>query len=242
MKCAVCIQDLTFSYPDGVQALNEINLSIIEGENVGVVGQNGAGKSTLLLHLNGILRGKGRVSVFDVDVGDKTLKLVRRKVGLVFQEPDDQLFSPTVFDDVAFGPLSMGLAEDEVRARVSRALESTGMTMMAERAPHHLSGGQKKRVAISTVLALEPELLVFDEPAANLDPRSRHALIELLRSLPQTKVIASHDLDLIKALCQRTVVMDQGRIVADGATEHIMSDHDLLTRHGLATNSLAPRT
>src|SRR3989304_5264605 len=127
MKCVVCIQNLTFSYPDGVQALNEINLRIIEGENVGVVGQNGAGKSTLLLHLNGILRGKGRVSVFDVDVGDKTLKLVRRKVGLVFQEPDDQLFSPTVFDDVAFGPLRMGLAEDEVRGRASHALECTGM-------------------------------------------------------------------------------------------------------------------
>ncbi|MEW6033901.1 MAG: ABC transporter ATP-binding protein [Chloroflexota bacterium] len=234
MKHLVRIEGLSFSYPDGQHALQCITLSVYQGENVALIGPNGAGKSTLLLHLNGVLRSNGRVTVFDTPVQEKTLKLIRCKVGLVFQEPDDQLFSPTVFDDVAFGPLSMGCLEAEVRERVSQALAWVGMSGFEERAPHHLSVGQKKRIAIATVLALRPELLVLDEPTSSLDPGSKHALLDLLHSLPQTKVVASHDLEVVRALCQRVVVMDEGRIVADGPTTEILGDTLLLQAHSLA--------
>jgi len=167
-------------------------------------------------------------------VDEKNLKEIRRKVGLIFQDPEDQLFSLTIFDDVAFGPINMGYSESEVKQRVAQALEWVEMTGYEQRSPHHLSVGEKKRIAIATVLSLNPELLVLDEPTSNLDPRSKWSLIELLRQLPMTKIVAAHDLELVKALCQRTVVMDAGKIVADGSTESILNDVPLLKAHGLA--------
>jgi len=231
---AIEIESLSFSYPDGQQALSDISLSISPGETVAVVGPNGAGKSTLLLHLNGILTGNGVVKIFGVPVNGKNLKWIRGKVGLVFQNPDDQLFSPTVFDDVAFGPLNMGFPRAEVRRRVTEALQWVGMEGSDKRSPHHLSIGERKRIAIATVLSMRPEILVIDEPTSNLDPRGKWSLVELLRGLPMTKVIASHDLELVKALCERTVVLDKGRIVADDLTERILSNTTLLELHGLA--------
>jgi cobalt/nickel transport system ATP-binding protein len=230
------IENLSFSYPDGRQALVDINLSIVKGETVALIGPNGAGKSTLLLHLNGILRSNGMVKVFGLPINNKNLKWIRSKVGLVFQDPDDQLFSPTVFDDVAFGPLNIGCCKEEVQQRVARALAWVGMSGYEQRSPHHLSIGEKKRIAIATVLSMEPELLVIDEPSANLDPRAKWGLIELLRDLPQTKVIASHDLELVRALCQRTVILDGGCVVADGSANSILSDGVLLLAHGLASS------
>lgn len=231
---ALEIENLSFSYPDGHQALINITLTIHLGETVAIVGPNGSGKSTLLLHLNGILRGNSVVKVQGLSVKEEDLKEIRRRVGLVFQEPEDQLFSPTVFDDIAFGPINMGYTEAEVGQRVTQALEWVRMSGSEQRSPHHLSVGEKKRIAIATVLSLSPELLVLDEPTSNLDPRSKWSLVDLLRQLPMTKVIATHDLELVKALCQRTVVIDEGVIVADGNTETILSDIPLLRAHGLA--------
>jgi len=234
MDRAVEIENLSFSYPDGQQGLKHINLVVNIGENLAVIGPNGAGKSTLLLHLNGILRGNSIVKIFGLPVEEKNLKEIRRKVGLVFQEPEDQLFSPTVFDDVAFGPINMGYSESEVRQRVTEALKSVRMTGYEQRSPHHLSIGEKKRIAIATVLSMSPELLVLDEPSSNLDPRSKWSLIGLLRQLPKTKIVAAHDLELVKALCQRTIILDKGEIVAEGTTEKILNDISLLKAHGLA--------
>jgi len=235
------IENLSFSYPDGRQVLHNINLSIGHGETVGVIGPNGAGKSTLLLHLNGILRSDGRVRVYGVLVEDKSLKWVRSKVGLVFQNPDDQLFSPTVFDDVAFGPINMGCPADEVRRRVAQALEWVGMKGHEGRSPHHLSVGEKKRIAIATILSMSPEVLVIDEPTANLDPRGKWELMELLKGLLMTRIVASHDLEMVEALCERTIVLDEGRVVADDATSVIMSNTALLERHGLAPLRVKPQ-
>jgi cobalt/nickel transport system ATP-binding protein len=234
MDKAVEIERLSFSYPDGQPGLKDISLVVYPGENLAVIGPNGAGKSTLLLHLNGILRGNSIVKIFGLPVEEKNLKEIRRKVGLVFQDPEDQLFSPTVFDDVAFGPINMGYSESEVKQRVTEALKWVGMTGYEQRSPHHLSVGEKKRIAIATVLSLSPELLVLDEPSSNLDPRSKWSLIELLRQLPKTKIVAAHDLELVKALCQRTIILDEGKIVADDSTEKIVSDISLLRAHGLA--------
>ena len=229
------IENLSFSYPDGQQALKDIRLAVGAGETVAFIGPNGAGKSTLLLHLNGILRsGNGAVRVLGLPVEEKHLREIRRKVGLVFQNPDDQLFSPTVFDDVAFGPLSMGCAEEEVRRRVKQALEQVGMSGHERRSPHHLSVGEKKRIAIATVLSMSPEVLVIDEPTSSLDPRGRWELTELLRELPLTKVIATHDLEMVRGLCQRAILLDGGRVVADDLTHRLLSDHRLLASHGLA--------
>ncbi len=237
MEKAIQIENLSYSYPDGQQALKDINLSIEVGETVALVGPNGAGKSTLLLHLNGILRSDGTVTVLGVPLDNKSLKWVRSKVGLIFQDPEDQLFSPTVFDDVAFGPINMGCSQDEVRRRVSEALEGVGMEGYEKRSPHHLSIGEKKRIAIATILSMEPEILVIDEPTANLDPRAKGELIELLQQLPMTKIVASHDLEAVKALCQRTVILDEGQVVADDSTQSIMSNNPLLEGHGLAPRS-----
>lgn len=234
MDKAVEIENLSFSYPDGQRGLEHINLVVDIGENLAVVGPNGAGKSTLLLHLNGILRGNSMVRIFSLPVEEKNLKEIRRKVGLVFQDPEDQLFSPTVFDDVAFGPINMGYSESEVKRRVTEALKWVGMSGYEQRSPHHLSVGEKKRIAIASVLSLTPELLILDEPTSNLDPRSKWSLIKLLRQLPETKIVAAHDLELVKALCQRTIVLDGGKIVADDRTETILSDISLLRAHGLA--------
>ena len=234
MDEAIAVNNLTFSYPDGREALSGVCLTVQPGETVAVIGPNGAGKSTLLLHLNGILHSNGAVKILGRQVNDENLKWVRSKVGLVFQNPDDQLFSPTVFEDVAFGPINMGYSREEVRDPVTRALSWVGMTGYERRSPHHLSVGEKKRIAIATVLSMSPEILVIDEPTANLDPRSKWSLVSLLKSLPMTKIVATHDLELVGALCPRAVVVDQGRVVADGATSDILADTALLAAHGLA--------
>ncbi|HEX78057.1 MAG TPA: ATP-binding cassette domain-containing protein [Dehalococcoidia bacterium] len=236
---AIEIENLHFSYPDGRQALEGISLSVGRGETVALIGPNGAGKSTLLLHLNGILQGRGTVRILGTVVEDKSLRWVRSQVGLVFQDPEDQLFSPTVFDDVAFGPINMGYCEDEVRRRVSQALEWVGMAGSEERSPHHLSLGEKKRIAIATVLSMSPEILAIDEPSSNLDPQGKWDLVELLRGRPETKVIASHDLELVQALCPRSIIIDGGRLVADDATLNIMSNIPLLQAHGLAPRRIS---
>lgn len=233
---AIEIKNLSFAYPDGQQALKNISLSVGLGESVAIVGPNGAGKSTLLLHLNGILRGNGAVRVLGLTVEEKHFREIRSKVGLVFQNPDDQLFSPTVFDDVAFGSINIGLPEEEVQRRVTWALERVGISGYERRSPHHLSVGEKKRAAIATVLSMSPQVLAIDEPTGNLDPRGKWELVELLRGLSQhlaALVIASHDLEAVQALCRRTIVLDEGRVVADGPTSRILSDQELLLRCNL---------
>ncbi len=228
------LENLTFHYPDGFQALKNISVSIDQGEKVALVGPNGAGKSTLMLHLNGILGGgETAVTIAGMSITKQNLPHIRAKVGLVFQNPDDQLFSPTVFEDVAFGPLHMGLPEAEVRVRVATALAQVGMADFGERLSHHLSIGQKKRIAIATVLVMEPEILVLDEPSAGLDPRGRRSLINLLRELSVTMLVSTHDMRLVQELFPRTIIMDDGRIVADGETAVLLADDELLERHGL---------
>jgi len=227
------IEELSFAYPDGRQALVDINLEVCAGEKVAIVGPNGAGKSTLFLHLNGILRGRGSVQVMGREVNDRTIRAVRAQVGLVFQDPNDQLFSPTVFDDVAFGPLHMGCPPVEVRERVARALAAVAMDQHEDQASHHLSLGERKRAAIATVLAMNPEILVLDEPSGGLDPRGRHSLIHLLRDLSQTMLVASHDMQLVWDLCPRTVILDAGHVVADGATKELLQNQALMASHGL---------
>lgn len=227
------IRDLHFAYPDGQVALRGVNLNLCEGEKAALVGPNGAGKSTLMLHLNGILRCEGEISIAGLSINDENLPVIRALVGLVFQNPDDQLFSPTVFDDVAFGPLHMGLPEDEVRQRVAEALASVHMLEFGDRLSHHLSVGQKKRIAIATVLAMRPQILVLDEPSAGLDPRARRSLIEFLAELPITILISSHDLRMVEELFPRMIIMDEGEIVTDGSTEELLADEVLLEAHGL---------
>ena len=227
------VDRLHFAYPDGHVALRGVSLQVARGEKVALVGPNGAGKSTFLLHLNGILQGQGTVQVAGFPLTRENLPLIRAQVGLVFQNPDDQLFSPTVFEDVAFGPLHLGLPEAAVRERVARALEQVGMAHYAQRLSHHLSMGEKKRIAIATVLAMEPSILALDDPSAGLDPRARRGLITLLRTLPLTQLVSTHDLLLVRELFARTVVMDEGRIVADGPTERVLADEALLAAHGL---------
>ena len=230
---AIEIIDLSYTYPDGQRGLAGVSLNIAPGESVALIGPNGAGKSTLLLHLNGILRTDGSVSICGLKVGEKNLREIRKKVGMIFQDPEDQLFSLNVYEDVAFGPLNMGLKEDEVASRVSLALQKVGMSGYEKRSSHHLSIGEKKRVAIATVLSLDPEILVLDEPTSSLDPRGRIALIRLLKDLHVTKIVASHDLDLVRQLCSRAVILDGGRIVADGKTGDLLEDKGLLEAHGL---------
>ncbi|MCC6189236.1 MAG: ATP-binding cassette domain-containing protein [Anaerolineales bacterium] len=233
MPIAVEVQDLHFKYPDGHGALFGVSLRIETGERVALVGPNGAGKSTLMLHLNGILQGEGAVRVAGRALGNGNLGQVRATVGLVFQDPDDQLFSPTVYEDVAFGPLHMGLALDEVRQRSQAALKAVGMEAYGPRVSHHLSVGEKKRIAIATVLSMDAQILVLDEPTAGLDPRARRGIINLLRGLPQTILASTHDLILVRELFPRMVIMDQGRVVADGPTTRFLADQALLEAHGL---------
>ncbi len=235
MAVEICIdvQDLSYAYHDGRQALRGVNLRVRPGEKVALVGPNGAGKSTLLLHLNGILRGDGGVRVMGQAVTEPNLARIRAQVGLVFQDPDDQLFSPTVFEDVAFGPLYAGLPEEEIRRRVAWALAQVGAEPYAERVSHHLSLGEKKRIAIASVLSMEPEILVLDEPTAGLDPRTRRRLIGLLQKLSQTLLVATHDLWLVAEVFPRTVVLDEGQVIADGPTEELLADAVLMGAHGL---------
>ncbi len=229
----VKINDLHFSYPDGHIALRGVSLKLCPGDKVALVGPNGAGKSTLMLHLNGILSDRADIEVGGVRLTRDNLPLIRAMVGLVFQNPDDQLFSPTVFEDVAFGPLHMGLPEAEVVARVDSALEAVRMSGYRDRLCHHLSVGEKKRIAIATVLSMHPKILILDEPSAGLDPRARRTLINLLRELPITMLVSTHDMRLVEELFPRTIVMDDGYIVADGKTRDILEDEKLLTEHGL---------
>ena len=229
----LAVENLSFQYPDGHAALQAVSLKISPGEKVALVGPNGAGKSTLMLHLNGILAGQGDLCVAGMALTKENLPLVRARVGMVFQNPDDQLFSPTVFEDVAFGPLHMGLPETEVRQRVERALTQVGMSQYANRLSHHLSVGEKKRISIATVLSMEPEILVLDEPSAGLDPRARRALINLLSEMELTMLVSTHDMRMVAELFPRTVVMDGGQIVADGSTGEILADEVLLEAHGL---------
>jgi cobalt/nickel transport system ATP-binding protein len=233
MHHSIEIDNLSFAYPDGHQALDNISLSIQPGEKVALVGPNGAGKSTLILHLNGILGGEGCVRVCGLPVTKENLGRVRAMVGLVFQTPDDQLFSPTVFEDVAFGPIYQGLPTPEVKARVAEALAAVNMSAYTDRVSHHLSSGEKKRIAIATVLSMRPEVLVLDEPTAGLDPRARRSLIGLLRDLPLTMLVSTHDMLLVRELFSRTVIMDEGRVVADGHTVTLLQDDALLEAHGL---------
>ncbi len=229
----VKVDDLQFSYPDGHVALRGVSLQLCPGDKVALVGPNGAGKSTLMLHLNGILNGHGEIEVGGMRLSKDNLPVIRAMVGLVFQNPDDQLFSPTVFEDVAFGPLHMGLSEDEVTARVDKALEAVRMSTYRDRLSHHLSVGEKKRIAIATVLSMDPKILILDEPSAGLDPRARRTLINLLRDLPITMLVSTHDMKLVQELFPRTIVMDDGRIVADEKTSEILEDEKLLNEHGL---------
>jgi cobalt/nickel transport system ATP-binding protein len=211
-----------------------MNLVLESGERVGLLGPNGAGKTTFALHLNGILRAaSGTISLGETELSDQTLREIRRRVGLVFQDPDDQLFMPTVFADVAFGPTNFGFPTDQVERRVRIALDSVGEWGLASRAPHHLSGGERRKVAIATVLASDSELLVLDEPTSNLDPAGRRELVALLSSLPTTQLVVSHDLPFVLELCPRSVIMDGGRIVADGPTGELLSNRQLLADHRL---------
>lgn len=226
-------EDLSYAYPDGHQALTAVNLIVHRGETVGLMGPNGAGKSTLALHLNGILTGTGRVEVLGMEVNKKNLREVRNKVGLVFQDPDDQLFSPTVKEDVAFGPLNQRLTREQVEHAVTRALTWVGMEGFEARSPHHMSFGEKKRVSLATVLSMDPEILVLDEPVSNMDPRGRREFIDLIKILEATKVVVTHDLAMARDICDRVVLMDKGEIVADGRPEKIFADIKLLDEHGL---------
>ena len=230
----ILVEALDFTYPDGHSALRNVSLRIDRQEKVALVGPNGAGKSTLMLHLNGILgNADAPVRICGMALTRQNLPLIRARVGLVFQNPDDQLFSPTVLDDVAFGPLHMGLPEAEARQRAVRALSQVGMDGAEKRLSHHLSLGQKKRVSIATVLSMEPEVLVLDEPTAGLDPRGRRQLIGLLRELPLTMLVSTHDMWLVEELFPRTVVMDEGCIVADRPTAPLLADKLFLEEHGL---------
>ena len=238
MERVISIANLNYTYHDGTPALKGVSLDISRGESVGVIGPNGAGKTTLLLHLNGILMSEnGSVKILGKETRKENLKGIRRDVGLVFQDPDDQLFMPTVFDDVAFGPINMGCAEEEVRDRVAQALKWVRMEGCEQRLPQHLSVGEKRRIAIATILSMSPQILVIDEPTANLDPRAKWELTVLLRGLSMTRIVASHDLEMVAALCERTIVLDDGKIVADDSTSNIMSNTPLLERHGLAPAS-----
>ena len=232
-KKVIEIKNLSYSYPDGTEALHDITLDVFEGESIGIIGPNGAGKSTLLLHLNGILKGNGYIRIFDIEVNDKNLTYIRSKVGLVFQDPDNQLFMPTVFDDVAFGPINMLLPKNEVKLSVEKALKEVDMLGSIGRASHHLSFGEKKRVSIATVLSMKPEILALDEPTSNLDPKARYDFIQLLKTISKTKIIASHDLDMILDICDRAIILDKGTIVANGDTKGILSNAPLLEKHNL---------
>ncbi|MFF7643653.1 ATP-binding cassette domain-containing protein [Streptomyces canus] len=228
------VSGLAFAYPDGHQALFGVDFSIARGERVALLGPNGAGKTTLVLHLNGILSGGvGTVKVAGLPVDKKHMAEVRRRVGIVFQDPDDQLFMPTVREDVAFGPAAAGLKGDELEARVRTALERVGMADFAGRPPHHLSFGQRRRVAVATVLAMEPEILVLDEPSSNLDPASRRELADILRSLDVTVLMVTHDLPYALELCPRSLILSEGTIAADGRTAELLADDGLMRAHRL---------
>jgi cobalt/nickel transport system ATP-binding protein len=233
MSCAIHASGLRFVYPNGVVGLDGVDLHVAHGERVAVIGPNGAGKTTLMLHLNALLTGSGELEVAGLRVGHDDVRDLRARVGLVFQDPDDQLFMPTVREDVAFGPLNAGCSRIEVEDRIREALDAVRMGELADRAPHQLSLGQRRRVAIATVLAMRPSLLVLDEPSANLDPRTRRELMELLDEVDRTMLVVTHDLPLAAKLCTRAVILSGGRIAADGRCLQILADEALLAAHDL---------
>ena len=232
----ILVDELSFAYPDGRMALRDVSFQVAAGETVGLIGPNGAGKSTLLLHLNGLLGcppQQGRIQIQGLPLQPENLREIRRRVGLLFQDPDDQLFSATVAEDVAFGPRQLELPPETVRVRVTAALAAVKLEGFEHRAPHHLSLGEKKRVCLAGIWACQPEVLVFDEPTANFDPRGRREFIALCRSLPATKLVASHDLEMILALCSRVLVLDGGRLQASGPARTLLGDEPLMLAHGL---------
>jgi len=231
---AVEVTHLSYAYPDGHQALEDITLTVEKGECLGMVGPNGAGKSTLLLHLNGLLSGNaGDVRILGQPINKQNLSWVRQKVGLVFQNPDDQLFCPTLFEDVSFGPLNSQMPAEEIPGRVAAALRKVGLVGFEDRSPHHMSVGEKRKASLATILSMDPEIIVLDEPSSNLDPRSRRELIDLLASFPQTRIIATHDLDLVLHLTDRVLLLDHGKVAASGKPEDVLTDESLLKTHGL---------
>jgi len=227
------VEQLNYTYSDGTHALRGIDLSVAAGDKVGLVGPNGSGKSTLLLCLAGLLKGNGTVRIDCETLDASQLKTLRRRVGLVFQNPDDQLFMPTLTDDLAFGPINLGLNADEVQQRVGDVAAQFDLAHMLDRAPHHLSQGQMHVGAIASVLVMQPALLMMDEPTSSLDPRTRRQLINVLQSLNTTLLIAAHDLAMVGTVCHRTLVIDEGRIVAAGASVDLLADESLMTAHGL---------
>jgi cobalt/nickel transport system ATP-binding protein len=233
VSCAVDAHGLTFRYPNGVVGLDGLDLHVTHGERVAVLGPNGAGKTTLMLHLNGLLTGEGELEVAGLRVGEADMRDLRAAVGLVFQDPDDQLFMPTVREDVAFGPLNLGLEREAVLRRVEDGLAAVRMEHVADRAPHQLSLGQRRRVAIATVLAMRPRLLVLDEPSANLDPRARRELLDVLDRIDRTMLVVTHDLPFAAQLCERAVLLSGGRIVADRPCTEILREEALLAAHDL---------
>lgn len=230
---AVQATDLNFSYPDKTNALKNINFSLGKGQSLGIIGPNGSGKSTLLLHLNGVLKQDGAVKIFGDLIKKQNIKTIRRKVGIVFQDPNDQLFMPTVFDDVAFGPLNLGMDRDQIEKKVKNTMKQLGLNGYEEKNPSHLSLGERKKVSLATVLVLEPQILVLDEPTANLDPGSKKSFINILQKIATTKIIASHDMDSIFDLCRRIILMNDGCIVTQGKAEPILRDKELLEANNL---------
>lgn len=225
---------VSYTYPGGYEALKDVSLYISHGEKVAIVGANGAGKSTLMLHVNGLLQPtSGSVTIGDIPITKSTLTIIRQTVGLVFQNPDDQLFMPTVEEDVAFGPVNMKLPADEVERRVAAALKAMGVEHLRDRQCFELSGGQKRSVAVATVLSMEPDILVMDEPSSNLDPHARRLLIDRIKEFSHTCLIATHDMDMVRELCPRTIVMCNGKVIADGATEGIFNNIPLLEKANL---------
>jgi len=229
------VKDLNFSYPDNTKALKNIDFSVFQGENLAIIGPNGAGKSTLLLHLNGVLRGEGSVSIFGEKLSKDNIKNIRAKVGLVFQDPNDQLFMPTVFDDIAFGLLNLGMDREKIVFKVNQVISDLGLNAYKKKAPHHLSLGEKKKVSLATVLVLEPEILVFDEPTISLDPGSRRVFVEIIKKIPKTKtkIIATHDIDLAWKVCPRVLLLDKGRVITEGNARDVLMDKELLESHHL---------
>lgn len=234
-KKVIEVKHLSYIYPDGTQALRDVSFSVEEGEALAIVGPNGAGKSTVLLHLNGILKAEGKVKIFGQNLTKKNIREVRAKVGLIFQDPHDQLFMPTVADDVAFGLFNQGLNKEEAEKRVFSILQALGLKSCAQKSAFDLSLGEMKKVSLAAILVLEPEILVLDEPTMNLDPGTRRAFIQLLKKIPKTKIIASHDLDLVYELCSRVIVLDKGQIIAEGKALDILKKGQLLEAHNLAT-------
>lgn len=233
MAKAIEIKDFSYEYPDGTKALSEVNLSIARGEKVALIGPNGAGKSTLLLAIPGFVKGQGQVYVNDLAVCKKNLKKIRKMVGSCLENPEDQLFMPTLFDDIAFGPLNLGLGSEQVKERVDETLRKVKLAGMGDKAPHHLSAGQKRAAAVATVLSMEPEIITLDEPQGNLDARNRNNLLELLKQLGQTLIIATCNMNFAAEIAERALVIDNGTIAAEGAAEDVMSKAGLMEEHGL---------